>query len=152
VQLRKLSQAGDTIVEVLIAIAVAGAVLGGAYSLINSNVKSNQLAQERSNAVKIAESQLEQLRSYVGSTSLPSGSFCFKENDGSFQRIPSSIPSTRDNDYPVECRYDEGSAQNRYLTGIVTDSSDPNTFTVYVDWDAPTGTRAQASIAYKVYK
>ena len=71
-QLKRLSQTGDTIVEVLVAIAVAGAVLGGAYSLINANVKSNQLAQERSNAVKIAESQVERLRSYVNAVSLPS--------------------------------------------------------------------------------
>ena len=151
-QLKRLSQTGDTIVEVLVAIAVAGAVLGGAYSLINANVKSNQLAQERSNAVKIAESQVERLRSYVNAVSLPSGNFCFKESNGDFQRISAaSIPSNRDSDYPVECRHDEGSVQNRYLTGIVT-GSDPNTFTVYVNWDDPTGTRAQASIAYKVYK
>lgn len=150
-QLIKLRQRGDTIVEVLIAIAVAGSVLGGAYALVNSNVKSNQLAQERTNAVKIAESQLELLRAYVDSNeTLPTGNFCFRKSDNRLLAISASIPSTQDGDYPGGCRFDEGTATNRYMTGIVTTNT--NTFTVYVNWDDPTGGRAQASIAYKVYK
>lgn len=149
-RLKRLTTHGDTIVEVLIAIAVAGAVLGGAYSLINANVKSNQLAQERSTAVKVAESQLELLRAYVDANeSLPTGSFCFRKSDQRKLDISATIPSTNDDDYPGGCRLDDGDVTNRYLTGITADG---NTFTVYVNWDDPTGTRAQASIAYKVYQ
>lgn len=148
-RLVKHSQHGDTIVEVLIAIAVAGAVLGGAYTLINSNIKSNQLAQERTSAVKVAESQLELLRAYLNNGgTLPTGNFCFRESNQRILAINANIPSSTDSDYPGDCRFDDGSATNRYLTGI---KSDANKFTVYVNWDDPTGSRAQASIAYKAY-
>jgi type II secretory pathway pseudopilin PulG len=149
-QLRRLTVRGDTIVEVLIAIAVAGAALGGAYALVNANVKSNQLAQERSVAVKVAESQIELLRSYIETHSLPTGNFCL--NNSTKTNITVNIPSTDDNDYPNNCKQDGGLGVHRYMTGIDTDASDPNKFTVYVNWDDPTGSRAQTSIAYKVYK
>ena len=47
-QLMRSRQRGDTIVEVLIAIAVIGAVLGGAYVVVNNSANNNQAAQERS--------------------------------------------------------------------------------------------------------
>jgi prepilin-type N-terminal cleavage/methylation domain-containing protein len=155
-QLSKLTQRGDTIVEVLIAIAVIGAVLGGAYSLVNANVKSNQLAQERSVAVKVAESQLEQLRAYAESSDVSAiavnSNFCFR-TDGSkvnFTSYTGALPST-DGNYPNACKFDgaDGLQTKRYMTGIRVLSA--NTFTVYVSWDDPTGNRAQSSIAYKVY-
>lgn len=59
---RRTDQRGDTIVEVLVALAVLGAVLGGAYVVVNRNVLSNQSSQERIQAVKIAESQFERLK------------------------------------------------------------------------------------------
>lgn len=59
---RQSRQRGDTIVEVLIALAVLGAVLGGAYVVVNRNVRSNQSSQERIQAVKVAESQFERLK------------------------------------------------------------------------------------------
>jgi Tfp pilus assembly protein PilV len=57
-----LNNRGDTIIEVLISIAVIGAVMGGAYATANKNTKINQASQERLVAIKIAESQLERLK------------------------------------------------------------------------------------------
>src|SRR5262245_14367511 len=56
-------QRGDTIVEVLIAIAVAGVVLAGAYVTSNRSLAATRAAQERSNALKLAEAQMEKIKS-----------------------------------------------------------------------------------------
>lgn len=152
-QLRRLQQRGDTIVEVLIAIAVVGMVLGGAYVVVNSNVKNNQRAQEQSRAVKVAESQLEQLRNYAVNNPLPTGNFCLNTSGGTTTKtdfaFTGTLPTTNNN-YPVACRQDDGAVTDRYMTGIRAEAG--NRFTVYISWDGPTGTRAQVSIAYKVYK
>jgi type II secretory pathway pseudopilin PulG len=57
-----LRQRGDTIVEVLIAMAVLGMVLGTAFAIANRSYAVGISAQERTEAVKIAESQIELLR------------------------------------------------------------------------------------------
>lgn len=57
----KLNQAGDTIVEVLIAMAVASLVLGVSYAAANQNLLSTRQAQEHSEATEIANEQLEGL-------------------------------------------------------------------------------------------
>lgn len=61
---------GDTIVEVLLAVAVLGAVLGSAYVIVNKNIKSSQSSQERLQAIKLAESQYEKLKIYATSNTL----------------------------------------------------------------------------------
>lgn len=56
---RKLSQRGDTIVEVMIATAIVSFVLVAAYVTANKNTLINQDTQERSQALQLATSQLE---------------------------------------------------------------------------------------------
>lgn len=58
----RASQAGDTIVEVMFALAVLGSVLGSAYVVVNRSIITNRLSQERHEAVKLAESQFEKLQ------------------------------------------------------------------------------------------
>jgi prepilin-type N-terminal cleavage/methylation domain-containing protein len=60
-------QRGDTLVEVLIAIAVISLILAGAYVTTNRSLYATRSAQERSNALKLAESQIEQLKGLAGS-------------------------------------------------------------------------------------
>lgn len=156
-QLRNRMQRGDTIVEVLISIAIVGIVLGGAYAVIDSNTRNNQAAGERTSAVKVAESQLELLRSYAGSNSaLPTGNFCMyttppPASSVEVRDIPSPLllPSPTNGGYPSECTVDDGVAVDRYVAGIHANGG--NGFTVYVNWDGATGSRSQVSIAYKVY-
>lgn len=56
------SERGDTIVEVLISIAVISLVLGGAYVTTNRSLQATRASQERVNALKLAESQIEQIK------------------------------------------------------------------------------------------
>ncbi len=55
-------QAGDTIVEVLIAVAVISLVLAGAYASTNHNVRAMQDTQEHAQALQLAQTQVEFLR------------------------------------------------------------------------------------------
>lgn len=56
---------GDTIVEVMIAVAVISLVLAGAYTMTTFNLNSSRDAQERVNAIKVAESQVESLKEVI---------------------------------------------------------------------------------------
>lgn len=58
-------QRGDTIVEVLLAMAVVGMVLGLAYGITNRSIAIGRSAQERSEALKLAETQVELLKEYI---------------------------------------------------------------------------------------
>jgi len=55
-------QRGDTIVEVLLAMAVVGMVLGSSFGIANRSLNIGRSAQERTQALKIAESQLELMK------------------------------------------------------------------------------------------
>ena len=70
---RQYLQRGDTIVEVLISIAVVSMVLGGAYVTTNRSLQATRSAQERGNALKNAESQVERIKSLASTN--PSGLF-----------------------------------------------------------------------------
>lgn len=62
---KQSSERGDTIVEVLITIAVVSLVLGGAYVTTNRSLLATRSAQERSIALKLAESQIERLKTII---------------------------------------------------------------------------------------
>jgi prepilin-type N-terminal cleavage/methylation domain-containing protein len=57
----RYNERGDTIVEVLIAIAIVGLVLGTGYVAANRSSTNIEVAQEHQIAVTIVQSQLEQL-------------------------------------------------------------------------------------------
>ena len=59
---RSNNQLGDTIVEVLIVIAVISLVMAGAYVTTNRSLLATRAAQERGNALKLAETQIEEIK------------------------------------------------------------------------------------------
>lgn len=72
------SQKGDTIIEVLITIAIISTVLVGAFIATNKNIATIQNTQEHSQAQKLVESQIESLRN---AGKLTSSGDCF-DNSG----------------------------------------------------------------------
>lgn len=58
----KLSQRGDTLVEVLLATVVISVVIMGAYTLTNRATRINQTAIERTTATNLVRQQLEFMR------------------------------------------------------------------------------------------
>ena len=70
----KFSQVGDTIVEVLVAIAVLSVVLAGAYVTSNRSLNAELNAQEHTQALTIAQGQVEDL--YSGDQLCNSSGLC----------------------------------------------------------------------------
>lgn len=64
--LNRTNERGDTIVEVLIAMAIISLVLVGAYVTSTHNAASLQNSQEREQAQRLVESQIEMLRANGG--------------------------------------------------------------------------------------
>lgn len=93
---RRLTQLGDTIVEVLICMAIAGLALGLAYGTTRRSLNQIREAEERQEAVKLAEEQIERLqgiaKSYVTNSSFvcavrwhwPNTCFQFKDSGGTW--------------------------------------------------------------------
>ena len=62
--MKQLNQKGDTIVEVLVAIVIAGMALGLGYRLSNSSLRTSTASNLRSQAVSVNSSQVERLKDY----------------------------------------------------------------------------------------
>ena len=119
----RLRQRGDTILEVMVCVAVIGLVLTTAFSLSNKSSTSQLKAQERSTALNIAETQLELLKSFAAVNDLPTDSYFCMEVDSNPANITGAKPvpltgtnlpssnkdSDLDTDYPNECRFDRNS-------------------------------------------
>lgn len=120
-------QAGDTIIEVLLAMSVVGLVIGGAFGLASRAARTGQAAQERTEALKLAESQLEFTKSYVknvGSVNSTVGitDFCMNYAVG----IPQPLISSDCNN-----RNFEGTATGLYTIAI---NENADFYTVEVTW------------------
>lgn len=155
--LPNLPQRGDTIVEVLIAIAVISSVLGTAYAITNRSVQTNQSSAERSVATKVAESQLELLKSFTkAGNNVASNRFCMYIDTAtgqlSLQTIPTAPP------HPDNCFRDSNAnlsvlGDKRYQVAIDRDvNGTVSLFSVNVNWDGPTGQADSLSMVYKAYQ
>jgi type II secretory pathway pseudopilin PulG len=74
-------EAGDTIVEVLIAIVLVATILGGAYATANHSALDVREAQEHGEALNIAEGQLESLRGLALNSTLADPGAIFTDQD-----------------------------------------------------------------------
>ena len=147
-----LSQSkGDTIVEVLIGIAVLGFVLSMSYALANRDTQYIQQSQERGEAQKISEQQLELLRNYLTPDTdwNAAGYKCFNDNNppqptttaGQCQK------GTKDNI--------GGVMQGRYKVRIVGVDSNSDgktdTYTVNTTWSSLTSAPQQSlALSYRL--
>src|ERR1017187_1268844 len=61
----KLHQKGDTIIEVLIAIAIISFILGGAYVTSNNSLLATHDAQEHGAALQLLQTEVELLKGVV---------------------------------------------------------------------------------------
>lgn len=64
----RLGQGGDTLIEVLICILVVALILGGAYVTVHQASLKVRDSQEHAEALKLVQSQLEELRQYASKT------------------------------------------------------------------------------------
>jgi prepilin-type N-terminal cleavage/methylation domain-containing protein len=144
-----LSERGDTIVEVLIAIAVISLILGGAFVMTNRSLQGTRDAQERVNATKLVEGQIEQIKELAGGsesdtlfgTTVPA-SFCI-DADGAVVNAASS-----------GCRVNAsgGAPTTEPIFGLVVTRAG-NTFTVRTEWTSVRGdTQNNVEMKYRAYE
>lgn len=144
-------QQGDTIVEVLVALIIASAVLVGAFSISNLSQKQIRMAQERTEAQKIAEGAVESLNGMyandqnianrTGANDTTLAPFC--PSAGTFTAVITK--SYEDN--PTTCL---GGFNGYYHTAITSVSPGSTTFRVLVSWPGLNGREERLEIYYRV--
>jgi Tfp pilus assembly protein PilV len=97
------NERGDTIVEVLIAVAVVSLVLTSAYAVTNRNARAIQGSQEQAYAQKLLQQQVEYLRAapalatgtgcYTGAAAYTTIGNCNKINGGATYKVK-IVPGT----------------------------------------------------------
>jgi len=85
----KAKQRGDTIVEVMIATAIISLVLAAAYVTTNKNTTLMQASQEREQAQRLVEAQIEALR-YNGGIAASGDCFVGVSESGSCNNFTAS--------------------------------------------------------------
>lgn len=114
----KINQRGDTIIEVLIAVAVIGFILSASYAVANRSTQGVRKAQERSEALKFSEAQLEKLKLHLGrGNTWPTDGVCILPD----QSVSKDV---------AQCRTGAG---NRYAMSI--DEISPNLYNLTTTWE-----------------
>lgn len=143
---------GDTIVEVLLAMSVVGIVLGAAFGIANRSIALGQDAQERTEALKIAESQLELFRSQYPVDSslrarLDNQAFCFDMTTPS----PTVLDATN-----AKCKDKNPLGAEGFFTIVITPPgiADPTgSYSFEVNWErigrSAAGERNSLSLYFK---
>ncbi|MDQ5885877.1 MAG: Prepilin-type N-terminal cleavage/methylation protein [Patescibacteria group bacterium] len=155
------SEAGDTIVEVLIAIMVISSMLVGAFSIVNKSSMQIRASQERTEASRITTSLLEKIKNDSGPfvQDPPNTNWRCDTSGGSVPAGPGSVPtemtlsslpvfqSSSDTvaGYNTACGRDNGG-----VTYITIYSHDPITdvFRIVTRWDRAGGGRDQLEMVY----
>jgi hypothetical protein len=151
---------GDTIIEVLVSIAALSLILSVSYALTNRNTQTFRQAQERGEALKATESQIELLRHYLSTNDPsrvvpPNGAvFCMVRNDVtgavSFVDFGAATPpdnAQADNFSTFSTR--PGCVSGLYNRYIVRNG---DTFTAHTRWFSATGNNIdESTMAYRTY-
>jgi type II secretory pathway pseudopilin PulG len=145
---------GDTIVEVLIAIAVVSSVLAISYSTMNRNILVGRDNQERTEASKLALGQIEALKNIAefDETELNTDRvtpFCIDVNNANLTSdnvIPNSAFRSDFSDvfanYPPAC-----TSSGRYFLAIQYDSAN-EIYRAYVRWEGLITDKNESVIVY----
>jgi type II secretory pathway pseudopilin PulG len=145
-------QRGDTIIEVLLAMAVLGMVLGTSFGIVNRSLATGRDAQERSEASKLAESQLEKLK--TASSDPDNGFFNIAENSiycitdalDVFYNTGTFQDDVDLDNYADECK---SGPDGRYRLSIIRSG---NVFTVRARWNSIQGDQLnEAKMTYRTY-
>lgn len=147
------TQAGDTIVEVLIAIAVISLILTGAFVVTSRSARAVRDSQEHAEALFLLQGQIERVRSLAASSSSTvynsSAIFCIDtantvQTGFGYAVVP---PLAADNwsQYPAACKGVNG----LYNESITYDSS-THVFTFLSRWDGVTHDRNQVELFYRI--
>ena len=161
----KLNIKGDTIVEVLISLAVLSIAFATSYSIANRALILSQNSQEHTLALNYLDAQLEALRyatsqpslsgiplsEFTHSPTLNAPAFCL--SPGSLSNpliyVPfSNVPSFNPSDYPTGCKL-AGSGFDYYIS---ISPGSPNEFNASIWWPGLGNLGNQTEeLSYRVY-
>ena len=165
----KKQNKGDTIVEVLICLAILGFIMTLAYSVSTRSLQNIRRAQERIEALKIAEGQLELLKTIQKNSSgnftgiaayVADTPFCITTTGSNPSPVTFNAPidawdpeisNVTEFKYPAGCK-DLGPGGLYNVAIVSPNNSDGGTFTVYVRWfKLGGGTAEQLTLEYVLY-
>jgi len=157
------NQKGDTIIEVLIALAVLALAFVISYSTANRALLDGQNSQEHSTALELLDAQAEALQyeasqpndsinaNEFNKPSSPSD-FCLQPSSGRIKLygyFQASI--NQPNNYPTQCRL-FGNADFNYYIAIEPSTSISDDFHIVIWWQGIGNMGIQQEeISYKVY-
>lgn len=149
------NQNGDTIVEVMLAIVIVGMVLVASYSASARALRTGRFAQEQTEALKLAESQIEKIKYVAGldASVTPPNVFDVSQPANQVFCIDDSIPFKKvllsDIDYNAACTKISG----LYSLLVTYDGTAADVFTVKVTWERQaTDQLGVVQVAYKLHK
>lgn len=156
----KFKQTGDTIVEVLIAIAVVSLVLGGAFTVANKSANQVRDAQEHSEAQQYAAEIVERLislstanpASYTDTTSADRY-FCISTaTNKKITIMNQTLPavSAPPSEYAGECNRPSSAIEYHSIIERNGSFGYNDTFTVYVRWDRLGGGYNEVAYVYRI--
>ncbi len=154
--MRQLQNRGDTIVEVLIAIVVIGAVLTGAYVTGNQSLNANRAAQERAEALKYVEGQVERIKANVAVLGAPSppgpgaGPYCLDKTTGAVDTItpPAGDPNINNDNFSYPSGCNQGLISGSYHLSITQTGG---LYTIRARWDRiGGGSRQEIKTLYRI--
>jgi Tfp pilus assembly protein PilV len=110
---KKLNQTGDTIIEVLMALAILSSSLGISYATANNGLNQSRNAEEHSEALGLLDDQVEKLRTNISSDVLPPANFFCMTSTGTYSSTFTNQYSQSDaldsqhdySAYPASCTY-----------------------------------------------
>lgn len=137
----RLTQTGDTLVEVLIAMVIVSSVLGSAFVVVNRSTQNVRQAQEREEALGLLQGQVERMKvaakdpTKQSSIFGASSKFCVNSLGNIVAATDSSCAQGTNSDYKLSI-----------------ERQSANLFQFYANWDGPTGLNEQANIVYELYQ
>ena len=150
-RVHKKNMRGDTIVEVMMSMAVIGMVIGVSYSIANRSVRAGRMAQEQTEALKLTESQIELVKAAAENPALTSAlyvdgnTFCITVDPAT--SVLAVVPNTNAGclnrgtagRYAVKVRY------TKFTGATITDN-----FLATTSWESLTGP-TDIKIAYRIH-
>jgi type II secretory pathway pseudopilin PulG len=140
-----LNQTGETIVEVLFAIAVLASALGGAFAISTRSRNTIQANQERYQAQLIASGQADSIRLYdtyhtdlYADTDATNNNkfFCMdKTNPANTLHAYGTLPELQTSSHH-QCARDNATNQNLYTISIQQVDPTNHIFLITVFWDS----------------
>jgi prepilin-type N-terminal cleavage/methylation domain-containing protein len=143
------NQRGDTVIEVLIALAIISSVLAGAFFVTNHSSQNVRDTEEHSQAIQLLQGQVEQIRAAAtdgaSDADIPTY-FCY-DTSGSLQIATSATDFS-------QCPNDFGGTSGAVYQFLIEKSDPPSgtskLFTASVRWDGVRGQTNSEQLLYKI--